>query len=250
MTRSITPVFLDGSRDSEYVCAHQWNNNFFVQAGHMVTRKDRDLPGTTKFFEVFLHSPRTYIRGEGETIAKAEASCWRQYQQQQACPSHEFDNDGKCKHCGMTKFNMLRSQPCRVCSAPTFYTRDTEDNYYCEQHARDMPLSLWLDSTWDYAYLLNTIESLTSQRRKDERMVAEKLRVESATNGTFDGNPYRVTILGNVWSIFVATPAGLLIYQDSQDYREHADSIQIRTFVRAQFFQFMRREVIMRRGGT
>lgn len=111
-----------------YECVKPWPEGVTVQCGdHGVVftkgtldRIVTDPPGvlesvasieaggtggyTTAFFEAFPDD--TFIRGEGSTVAEAEASAWEQYQRHQACEEHEWETRGYtngaafCARCG------------------------------------------------------------------------------------------------------------------------------------------------------
>lgn len=63
----------------------------------------------TAFFEAFPNDPDTFIRGEGQTIAEAEAQAWAEYERVRACPQHDFERRGYtngagfCRNCGLFK---------------------------------------------------------------------------------------------------------------------------------------------------
>lgn len=164
MTRSIEIRMNDDSL-REYVCAHPWADECKVQGGEMGIVLTKSGIYETAFFEAFPRNPRTYIRGEGRTVAESEESCWKQYQRYLACPSHEYEDRGHrngvgiCKYCGMPGFDVIPGPPCCICGVPTWHERDKNNSYYCEAHERDMPLSAWSDARWDRAYMLNEIET-------------------------------------------------------------------------------------------
>ena len=115
-------------------CVVQWGSN-----GIVFSRKDGNHYKTA-FFEAFPHNPATFIRGEGATIAEAEASAFRKFERYQACSSHEFEKRGYrngagfCKHCDL--FESKAFEPwelCVSCGKPTFWHIDG-DKVYCEEH--------------------------------------------------------------------------------------------------------------------
>jgi hypothetical protein len=98
------------------------------------------------FFEVFSQVPDTFIRGEGTTIKEAEASAWRKLVKAARCPKHEFERRGYknglgfCKHCGMSKSEAFEpAEHCVVCGIACYYSRDTDGNWYCEDHVDQIP---------------------------------------------------------------------------------------------------------------
>lgn len=100
----------------------------------------------TAFVEAYPKNPRTFIRGEGKTVAEAEIDAWQQYQQILQCQNHEFERRGYkngagiCKHCNLFKRDVFEpSEKCVICNCNTFWITDTDGNYYCEQHEKDIP---------------------------------------------------------------------------------------------------------------
>lgn len=248
MTKSIELSGLNSLRYSEYTCAHEWPDDCKLQGGDMGLVFTKDGSYETAFFEAFPRNPRTFIRGEGKTVAEAEESCWAQYQRYLACPAHEYEAQGYrngvgiCKHCGMAGFDVIPGPPCCICGTPTWHERDKNNIYYCEAHERDMPLSSWSDVRWEWTRMLNSIETDRILRRKDDEMIAAKLHPSSPTTGTFDGNGYTVTVDGGVWSISVRDAVGATLYEDTKDYGGLSGIITMDAFIRYQFLQFMERE--------
>jgi hypothetical protein len=99
----------------------------------------------TAFFEAFPRNPNTFIRGEGETIAAAEESCWRQYQKTLQCAEHEFERRGRtdgycyCKHCNLSGTFMEPTTHCCKCGIPAAYGSDKYGKIHCETHYKDIP---------------------------------------------------------------------------------------------------------------
>ena len=60
--------FIGGS----YECKYDWKDNCFVQCGDEGVVLDKVDSYLTAFFEAFPKEPKTFIRGEGKTIAEAE----------------------------------------------------------------------------------------------------------------------------------------------------------------------------------
>lgn len=143
--------FCLGTR-STYVPTCDWPLDCMVQWGGdgivLRTRKgDSDDAGSyrTAFFEAFPNKPSTFIRGEGETVALAEAAAFKRWQAIQCCHGHEFERrhmrngGGICKHCGFFESRAFESmEHCVVCKAPTFFTYGTDSagvtHWYCEEH--------------------------------------------------------------------------------------------------------------------
>ncbi len=125
-------------------CFVQWGGNGVVLSASKGTYR-------TAFFEAFPTDPATFIRGEGATVAEAEAQAFAAFERHRACPGHEFERRGYtngagfCKHCGL--FASKAFEPttlCHVCQAPTNHScgqaTDPESGerrtfWYCEAHA-------------------------------------------------------------------------------------------------------------------
>lgn len=111
----------------------------------------------TAFVEAFLAG--TFIRGEGETLEKAEDDCWEKYQRVLHCPGptgeHEYaphppnnpenlyrNGAGFCRHCGSFQPDVFTGvdlgQRCEVCNNPTLWwfgeNTDGEAVFLCEEH--------------------------------------------------------------------------------------------------------------------
>lgn len=98
----------------------------------------------TAFFEAFPRSPKSFLRGEGNTLAEAEDACWKDWQQILACPGHEFGRGhyrsgaGICKYCGVFNSSAFNStlDPCVRCgdgsSAATFGP-DRHGRWHCKK---------------------------------------------------------------------------------------------------------------------
>lgn len=100
----------------------------------------------TAFVEAFPENPKTFIRGEGDTIEEAELSAWEQYQKILSCEEHKFERRGYkngagfCKKCDLFKSKVFQpSEICEICSTPTYYTCDIDDKWYCEEHSDMIP---------------------------------------------------------------------------------------------------------------
>jgi hypothetical protein len=155
-----------------YDCKKEWPEDCFVQCGDSgivfgrsgsfenVMTSD-DVLGTLKeeisdketyttaFFEAFPKEPSTFIRGEGKNIEEAENKTWEQYQRYSTCENHEYERReytngaGFCKHCGMFASHVFEpTTKCCICDKPTYYTKDINDNWYCEEHDNLMPEDL------------------------------------------------------------------------------------------------------------
>jgi hypothetical protein len=93
---------------NEPKCA--WPDDCYVQwgdTGVVFRRKEHGGSYETAFFEAFPGD--TFIRGEGKTVAEAEAHAFAQFIRFSACSGHDFERRnytngaGFCKHCGMFK---------------------------------------------------------------------------------------------------------------------------------------------------
>ena len=146
-----------------YQCKYPWDDNCFVQCGDngIVISKniqkclDSENPigfiknntsYITAFFEAFPNNPKTFIRGKGKSVEEAEKNAWERLQTHLACKSHEFERRGYtngvgfCKHCGLFKSKIFEPLTrCCICDIPTFYSVDSKDNWYCEDHKKDIP---------------------------------------------------------------------------------------------------------------
>ncbi len=158
---------------SPYECRHEWpprtglqcgDNGIVLEKGEMeqaildpekaveVIAEVVGIKRTarrTAYFEAFPRQPSTFIRGEGATIEEAEDDCWAQYQRYLNCPGrdgHEFEARsyknglGFCKWCGLSKSHAIQSpNKCQVCGEPTWHFEDARGNYWCEDHAHQVP---------------------------------------------------------------------------------------------------------------
>lgn len=100
----------------------------------------------TAFFEAFLRSPDTFIRGEGACIRTAEVSAWKQFRRIMDCSGHEWERRGYrhgqavCKHCGMFGSRVLPTlDPCCVCGALESYGVDVDGRWHCKEHFHRIP---------------------------------------------------------------------------------------------------------------
>lgn len=128
-----------------YDCNKKWPEDCFVQCGGgkqglglVIDTKNKRVYRTA-FFEAFPQEPKTFIRGEGETIEDAETNAWNKYQSILNCPSHEFERyqstHGKCKHCNLVLTNYFPPEnECKVCSMRNVgYTLDNQESF-CQEH--------------------------------------------------------------------------------------------------------------------
>lgn len=95
----------------------------------------------TAFVEAFPKTPKTFIRGEGETIAEAEKDAWEQLQKYSACNHPSFERRGYtngaglCMACDMFKSSAFEpTTKCCVCDSPTNFATDINGKWYCKAH--------------------------------------------------------------------------------------------------------------------
>lgn len=181
-----------------YDCKKDWPEDCFVQCGDTgivfgrsgsfdnVMTSD-DVLGALKeevydketyvtaFFEAFPKTPNTFIRGEGKSVEEAEDNAWKQYQKYSTCSNHEFERRGYtngagfCKNCGM--FNSKAFEPetkCCICGKPTFYTKDINENWYCEEHDNLMPEDLKPEWKKRHEKLKEYIKNKVSKNAKED----------------------------------------------------------------------------------
>lgn len=105
---------------------------------------------TTAFFEAFPQAPKTFIRGEGATVAEAEANAFTNLQRYLACPGHEFERRGYtngagfCRHCGLFKSKAFEPTTlCCQCETPTNHGQDKNGNWWCKTCYPKMPRETW-----------------------------------------------------------------------------------------------------------
>lgn len=125
------------SKDKTYQCKFPWPPDSVVQAGDngMVLSKRHfeesfengetavrvltgDLPHyRTAFFEAFLKSPDTFLRGEGKDLETAELEAWKKFQRYKDCVRHCWitrgytNGAGFCKFCGLFKSQCFKPKP-------------------------------------------------------------------------------------------------------------------------------------------
>lgn len=134
------------SYGEDYTCKFNWDENCFVQCGDegLVIKGDKNY--LTAFFEAFPIEPKTFIRGEGDTIEEAERDAWKQLMNFKSCYHHEFERRdytngvGFCKHCGLYKSHAFEpTTMCKICGEPTSYSQDNNGDFYCEEHYELIP---------------------------------------------------------------------------------------------------------------
>lgn len=129
----------------DYKCKYKWDD-CSVQCGDDGLVLDDNEDYFTAFFEAFPKNPKTFIRGEGNTIEEAEEKAWEQLQKYKNCKNHEFERNGYtngsgfCKHCGLFKSHAFEpSTNCNICGKPTAYTCNINNEWYCEEHKDLIP---------------------------------------------------------------------------------------------------------------
>lgn len=132
------------------VQVHDWPAGTFVQGGKsgVVFRRDGGSYRTA-FVEAVLPDSDSgdrgpFIRGEGDTLAQAEADAFTKWQQTDACPGHEYETRGYrngagiCKHCGRFAIGVFDvkvvGHPCTDCGVGTNYFMDEDNRWFCEEH--------------------------------------------------------------------------------------------------------------------
>lgn len=100
---------------------HPWPEETFLQGGKsglVLRRTERGGSYTTAFVEAGLPGQNTFIRGEGETLAEAEADAWDKYQRWLNCDgsgqhgpweARGYENgSGFCLRCGAWGSKVLK----------------------------------------------------------------------------------------------------------------------------------------------
>lgn len=133
-----------------YEPSSPWPADTYVQWGSKGIVLGAQGNYRTAFFEAFPKEPKTFIRGEGTTVAQAEAAAFAKLQKHLSCLGHEFERRsytngaGVCRHCLLFASDVFApSTCCHVCGVPTNYSqgygRDTPEEtgqsfWYCEAH--------------------------------------------------------------------------------------------------------------------
>lgn len=118
---------------TDHAAQHPWPEDMFLQGGTRGIVFASDGNYRTAFVEAFPRDPDTFLRGEGTTVAEAEADCWAKYQTLTACPAHpnhgpfearEYTNGaGFCTRCGTWFSKVLPEQPEDPDRAPSLMER-------------------------------------------------------------------------------------------------------------------------------
>lgn len=124
----------------DYICRYQWPPNCFVQAGGNGIVLAKPKVYETAFFEAFPKVPKTFIRGEAETIEYAEKAAWERYLHFKKCAGHEYEKRaytngaGFCIHCGMFKSKAFEPwESCFNCGNKTYHSKDKHGEWWCEE---------------------------------------------------------------------------------------------------------------------
>lgn len=127
-----------------YVLQRDWPVDAHVQGGSSGLVFARESTYRTAFVEVVLNNPRTFIRGEGDSMESAEQEAWSQYERvTRNDHEHEFETRGYrngagiCKVCDLFQSNVFTPSEvgsrCSVCGTPTFHSR-VGQKLFCEAH--------------------------------------------------------------------------------------------------------------------
>lgn len=144
---------------------------------------------TTAFFEAFPRDPRTFLRGEGETVAAAEQAAWEQWQNILACPGHEFEARGYtnglgfCRHCNMSQSEAIPpTLRCFSCQEPTYpYGNDALGQPYCEPCYKALPDDQLSESSQDIRKHLKRMRDYLAKRKAAEFVIqVENLNYDAA----------------------------------------------------------------------
>lgn len=123
-----------------YECQQNWPEDTYVQCGDSGLVYGGARSYITAFFEAFPKDPKTFIRGEGESLEAAELAAFNKLLKYKACDGHVYakmDNSehGDCTKCGLfTSHCFPPAHQCHVCQKQNInYTIDYVD-YYCREH--------------------------------------------------------------------------------------------------------------------
>lgn len=140
-------IFAKNSRGKDYDCKYNWPKDCYIQCGAKGIVIGEKGISQTAFFEAFPKNPDTFIRGEGKTIEEAEKNAWEQLENYKSCKEHKFERRGYtngagfCKYCGLFKSHAFApSTKCCICGIPTDWVKDNKDNWYCENHEKNIPI--------------------------------------------------------------------------------------------------------------
>lgn len=130
-----------------HTCQYDWAEDCHCQFGRggvVLNKSGQNY--ITAFFEAFPASPRTFIRGEGSTVAEAETQAWTKLQRILSCDNHEFERrshrngGGVCKHCNLFQSEVFEPlEHCIVCGVPTYHAHNLGD-WYCKTCWDKLPI--------------------------------------------------------------------------------------------------------------
>lgn len=129
-----------GEGISDYTCRYDWPADCAIQCGGKgVVIGSKNRPGyVTSFFEAF--PSRNFIRGEGDTVYRAEDDAWQKYQIIINCPEHHFINDEKnkrdavCQCCGfVVKEYYPPENTCHSCGKEHVSLK-LHNQFFCIEH--------------------------------------------------------------------------------------------------------------------
>lgn len=101
--------------DADYKPTQGWSADTYVQWGSSGIVLGEN-PYSTAFFEAFPPKSEDaggFLRGEGKTIADAEADCWAKYEKQSSCKHlwgrEKYTNGGQmCRHCRAFRSGVIK----------------------------------------------------------------------------------------------------------------------------------------------
>lgn len=124
-----------------YALVHAWPEDCLVQCGGKGIVLTTAGSYRTAFFEAFPRDPDTFLRGEGATIAEAEANAWAKFERIRGCAGHEFERGryrngaGICRHCKLFARGVFEPlETCSTCSSPTYWANHG-GRWFCKDHA-------------------------------------------------------------------------------------------------------------------
>lgn len=127
------------SQTKSYECKHPWPKRCHIQCGDRGVVLSSSGSYRTAFFEAFPSSPKTFIRGEGQTLEDAENAAWAKYKRIKECPGHEFerrertDGFGFCRHCNLFAKALVSLQKCCKCPSKNVWSK-IDDKDFCRRH--------------------------------------------------------------------------------------------------------------------
>lgn len=127
----------------------------------------------TAFFEAFPTNPSCFIRGEGPTIAEAEAKAFAKWEKILNCPGHQWDRRnrtdgyGYCTLCPLSGSFLEPLTKCFTCQIPTAEHTDKDKNYYCDDHYYQLTPE---DAVGDKSILGSPPEELQDQFKEDAKL--------------------------------------------------------------------------------